>query len=529
MVKFLCLVFISVFFLSCRKEATTWFTDWQAPIINDTLDLKNLTNDSTLIINDGFYELQFKRKIASISPSLLLKIPDTLIEQKFAIALPSLTIQPGTSFVNDNKDHVFDLKDAKIKKARIKSGIIKLTVLNPLATETFFELELPSVTYDGLSVKKAMSVPAGSVANPSSRGLTIDLSGYWIEMTGSDGLSFNALPSKLKVATDINGSSVTLTNQDSTTIQIEMEALNFDYAQGYFGRYFYADTFKLESKLLKNSLTGSLDLPNLELKIDIENGIKVAAKANLIEVKNFNSETNYTTNLSHFQIGNPFIIENPTGTWGSLIPSKKSIVFDQNNSNIENFIENLGETTRIRFALDVNPWGNISGAWDEFFPESKLELTTAINMPLTIGFTDLQLMDTFAVSLSQDEEKTRIESGVLIVKIENGFPFEGSLDLYFMDEFTNLIHSYDIDTKITSSVFGKTNAKGIKTSYSEVKFEIPAELLVNLSQIKKVAVKMKLNSIDEQTSMNQKVAIPEGAFVWIKVQSALKLKNVLGK
>lgn len=518
---------VSCLLFSCRKEATTWFTYWQAPIINDTLDLKNLTNDSTLVVNNGFYELQFKRKIASISPALLLEIPDTIIEQKFAISIPSLTIAPGTSFVNDNKDHIFDLNDAKVKKARIKSGIINLQVLNPIATTTFFEIELPSVTYDNLSLKKSVSVSAGSTYNPTSKTLSIDLAGYWIDMRGSDGLSNNSLPSKLRVLTDSNGPSVTLTNMDSTTFKIEMKDLSFDYAQGYFGKYIHSDTFLFESKILKEVVTGGIDLSPLQLKFDIENGIKVPAKATIIEVKNFNSETNYTTNLSNPQIGSPFIIENPIGSWGTLVNSKKSIIFDENTSNIENFVENLGEKTTIRYALDVNPWGNISGGWDEFFPDSKLEVNTSINMPLNIGFNDLQLRDTFAFSLTQEEDKTSIESGSLTFKIENAFPLQGTLSIFFLNEFGALIKAYDVDNLISSSVSGQVNSNAVQTKKSEINFELPAELVAQASSIKKIAVNVKLNSLDIQNQVNQKVSIPENAFVWIKIQSKLKLKNVI--
>jgi hypothetical protein len=525
--KYLLLFLISLLFYSCRKEATTWFSDWQTPLINDTLDLKKLTNDSTLIVSNGAYYLQLKRKIASISPVSLLTIPDTLIEQKYAIAIPNITVPPGTSFVNNNKDFVFDMMDAKIKKARIKSGQINLQIENPIGVATIFELELPSVQFQNSPLKKAVTISSGSQSNPTKKTLSIDLAGYWIDFSGTSGFANNSLPSKLKVSTEISGPTVTITNKDTTTFKMEMKALKFDYAQGYFGKHNYLDTFIFDSKILKDMVTGAIDLPSLSLKFDIENSIKVPAKATILEIKNYNSETNYTTNLSHIQIGHPFIIENPTGSWNNLLPSKKSILFDQNTSNIENFVENLGEKTTIRYAIDVNPWGNISGGWDELFPDSKLDVTTSINMPLNIGLNDLQLVDTFDLSLSQEEGKTNIESGVLSFKLENGFPFQGNLSIYFMNESGVLIKAYDVANTITSSLFGQVNAAGVKTKKSEINFELPADLIAQLASIKKIAVKVKLNSIDNSTLQNTQVSIPENAFVWIKMQSKLKLKNVI--
>jgi hypothetical protein len=526
-VKFIYFLFLIIIFTSCRKEATYWYSDWQIPIINDTLDLKNLTNDSTLAVYNGYYQIEFKRKIATISPVELINVPDTTIEQKFAISIPSIALAPGSSFVNDNKDHVFDLKEAKLKKARIKSGKINLFVISPLATKTFFEIELPSVTIDNLNLKKEMSVEAGTQSNPSSQNASFDLSGYWIELTGTEGNSFNSLPSRIKVYTDPDGAQIQLTNLDSTTFRIEMKDLKFDYAQGYFGTYNVSDTFNFESEILKNNVVGEIDLPSLELKFDIENSIKVPAKATIFEVKNYNSETNYSTNLSHFQIGNPFIIESPTGSWSNLIPSQKSIVFNETTSNIENFIENLGEITTIRYALNVNPWGNISGGWDEFFPDSKMDVTTSISMPLSIGFNDLILLDTFNLALTQDEEKTNVESGLLTFKIENGFPFEGDLELFFLNEFNELIKSYVTNNKINTALSGSFNSQAIQTKYSEIDFNLPSELLDQIPSIKKIILKVKLNSINPTTMLNEQVNIPENAFIWVKVQSSLKLKNII--
>jgi hypothetical protein len=521
------LVFLLFSLFSCRKEATSWFTDWQVPLINDTLDLKNLTNDSTFSIQNGFYQLNFKRRIASLSPSELIKVPDTLIKQKFAIALPALSIPPGTSFVNDNKDHIFNFNDAKLKKARIKSGKIKLEVFNPIATKTIFEIELPSVTLNNKSLKENVTLDAGTRSNPSNKTIELDLSGYWIQMTGSNGVSSNALQSRLKVMTDPNGASVNLTNLDSTEFKINIQNLQFDYAQGYFGQYSFSDVFNFSSKFLKNNVTGSLDLPSIQLKFNIENSIKVPSTATIFEVKNYNSKTNKTVNLSHPQIGNPFIIENPIGSWNTLIPYKKTLEFDELNSNLENFLENLGEETSLSYNLMINPWGNISGGWDEFFPTSKLDVYTEINMPLNIGMYDLVLSDTFNVSFNQNDNKTSIESGKLIFKIENGFPFEGEMGLLFLNENSELIKSYEDKNIIFSSKTGVLNSENVQTKHSQIEFNLPNEVLSQLNSIKKIIVKIKLNSINDTSLMNEMVNIPANAFVWIKVQSAFKLKNVI--
>ncbi|MEY4992579.1 MAG: hypothetical protein RI948_1461, partial [Bacteroidota bacterium] len=44
-------VVIAAFFVSCKKDATRWQTEWLLPVLNDTLSLAHYYNDSTLSIN----------------------------------------------------------------------------------------------------------------------------------------------------------------------------------------------------------------------------------------------------------------------------------------------------------------------------------------------------------------------------------------------------------------------------------------------------------------------------------------------
>lgn len=525
MKNFVCFLWLSCFLFACRKEATSWNSKWIVPLFQDTLDLKNLTNDSTLTIQNGSYFLDLTRQIASIKPSEYVKIPDTLIEQKFAISISSLNIPPGTSFVNNNEDHIFDLEDTQLKKARIKQGKIFFEVFNPLATKTFFEIELPSVTFENQVIKKTLEVPSGSFQNPGFNQLEIDLSAYYVDLTGSNGSSFNALPSKLKVSTDPAGDYVVLKSTDSTKFKIKMEDIVLDYARGYFGTYKVSDSYSFVSEFLQKNVKGSVDLPKTHLDVIFENGIKVSSKASVEKLANMNSENESTILLNHPMIGNPFTIQSATGSWENLSISQKTFTFDENNSNIEQFVENLGETTNIDYELELNPWGNISGGWDEFFPNSSLDVFLKAQMPLNIGLNNFILSNTFDVNFNQDYQKTHINSGTLYVKLENAFPIEGQLELAFLDEFDQVIFTIANSDKIKSAVYGTLNAFGILSSKSNLEIVFPESLLSRLNEIKKMSASIKLNTPNAQTNQSEQISIPEHAFCKIKVQTSFNLEN----
>ena len=56
------------------------------------------------------------------------------------------------------------------------------------------------------------------------------MSGYDINLTGSDLTGFNALPSKITVKSDPAGGSVQLSSADSTVLIINFKGIEFDYA-----------------------------------------------------------------------------------------------------------------------------------------------------------------------------------------------------------------------------------------------------------------------------------------------------------
>lgn len=529
MLRLLTAIIISLAFLSCRKESTTWTTNWTLPLISDTLNLSHLTNDSTLAVQNGNYILDLSRRIAHISPSEYIKIPDTLIEQKFSIGISSLTVAPGTSFVNNNEDHVFELDGAELKKVRLKSGTISLTVHSPVATTTIFEIELPGVIQNGISLKREVYVPPGTSANPSNKSLSIDLSGYEMNLSGSNGNAFNALSSKLKVSSDPNGNSVILYGTDSTAFEIAMTNLKVDYARGYFGQHQVTDSYVFDSDFLKNDLSGNLDLPNMDLELRFENSIKVSAEAKLNQLTNTNSEDGSSVSLSHPSIGNPITIQGATGSWGTLNKTIKSITFDANNSNIEAFIENLGEQTQIDYALTLNPWGNTSGGWDELFPDSYFDIFCHAQMPLNLACDTLKIEK--EVPFLLDSSKTvQVNNGKIHLNVENAFPFQAELKLVFMDEAKNVIKTVNASSPIMSATSGDINSiVNILSKKTSLDIPFEADLLAQINLVKFIRLSITLNTPNPSTNYTEVVSIPANAFLKLNGNVNFELETSIGE
>jgi hypothetical protein len=517
-------LFLLALATSCRKEKTNWDSDWVVPVVNDTLSFKNLVNDSTLAVDAlGFYELDLTRTIIDFGIDKFIQIPDTTIIQDFNVPT-ALTVSPGFSIVNQIEEHTLDVDGIQLKKIRVSEGSIKLKVFNPIETIAFFTVQLPGVSKNGVPFVQNYQAPGGTVASPGITTAVLDLSGYDIDLTGTDGSAYNILQSKLQVTSDPNGPSVSINAQDVFKVQAEFKDVKIDYARGYFGNLSISDTTDYLLEPLANLTAGTIDLPWSDIQIEVINGLKVGAKATIALVKN----TNYTGNtvsLSAPQIGTPVFLDPATGSWSSLVNSTEILAFDHINSNVEQYLENLGKKHTLGYKIELNPWGNVSGGWNEIFPNSRLKVRIKAQMPLAVGADGLTLRDTFDFHVAQNQKTTHIESGELVLNAVNAIPLSADAVLFLMDDAGNIIHTVTGTSPVLSAKSGTVDpSDNLQKMSSEVSFVLTSAMILDLDLIKKIAVQVKLDTPNPQTGLNEMMNIPAGAFMSVKLKARFKLR-----
>ncbi len=521
------LLMICVFLLiSCRKEKAKWDTAWVAPIVNDTLNLTNLVNDSTLTVSSsGYYEVDLTRTLIDWGIENIVTIPDTSIEHTFVSVVPSLSVPPGFSFVNEVEEHELNVQDVQLKKIRVSSGTIEMKVFNPLPTKAFFTVQLPGVVKNGIEFQEQYAVLGGTTTNPGIQTATLDLSGYELDLTGDTGGEYNKLQSRLIISTDPVGPTVTLTDAQEFNVEAKFSGIKVDYARGYFGNKVVEESNELLIDFLSMVTSGSIDIPSPQLQLIITNGMKIAASATV----NGLSNTNYsgtTIDLSSSTIGTPLFIDPATGSWNTLTNSIKTISFTSSNSNLESYLENLGNKHTIDYRLELNPWGNVSGGWNEIFPSSRFKVQFNAQMPLAVGADGLTLRDTFDFKLKQNTDATHISSGELVLTANNAFPFSSKINLILLDENGVSLGQVNGNNDVASSVGGTANSSGLLVSTSEVVFSLPESLLSKLSEVKFVAVKAEFNTPDA-SGVNVQQSIPFGAFMAVKLKARMNVNVIL--
>lgn len=487
------IILIVVALSSCRKDGTSWDTDWVAPIINDSLLVSDLVNDSTLEVNsDNSIQVILDRDLIDLNLSDLVEIPDTTIIQDFTIGVPSLTLPPGTNFVDEVKEHDFALNDAALFTARLNSGKAIITVENPIPSKGIFNVELPGVTRDGAVFSQIEEVPAASNGVNGQSTFELDLRYYSLDMTGVNGDSYNKLRSKMTVKTDPDGPSVTITNQDKVKFNIRFENLNVDYAKGYFGTSTITDTTEVYLDALSNITGGSINLDEIDFDLTIANGIKVAAQGKITMLKSINFEDN-TVDLTHPEINQFLNLDPAQGFWTEHIPSERVLGFTSSNSNIAAFLENLGSKYKVGYEIKINPWGNTTNGNDEIFPSSRIKLNLNADFPLDVAMNDLTLQDTFKVDFTSDQRFLKVKGGQFVLTSENSFPYGGSVKLIMLDDNNELIETVTSSESLQVSEVN-LSSDGHIINKQVITFDIDNVLAERLAEIKNIILKVEMNS-----------------------------------
>jgi hypothetical protein len=521
-------LFLFLMLVACKKEDTTWNTDWVAPAVNDTLRLTSLFNDSTLIAGtSNSINVDLTRTILNIGLSDFLSIPDTTIKQNFNPTVNLNNVPPGYQFVNNIEEHNLNLDPIQLKKIHVSSGEIRVKVSNPIGTKAFFTIQLPGVTRNGAVFQQNYEVDAGTILNPGIAEEILDISNYDIDLRGEQELDYNILQSRLTIKTDPSGPAVSISSNNLFRFEATFSNLKIDYAKGYFGNQIFEEVSSFDIPYFNNITEGSITLPNTALQIIIENGMKLSLKGKISQASNTNVNGT-TVNLSSSQLNNTFYVSPATGVWNTLTPTFQQLNFDENNSNIKNYLENLGSTHQIGYQLQLNPWGNVSGGNDEIFPFSKIKLKVKAQLPLSLSANGLTLKDTFDLDLDQDNSKTHIESGTISMNATNAFPLSCDAVLYLMDTNNVILHTIVANSQISSAMLGALDTNdGLYKKKSKVDFVLSDAILKDINKIKKVMVEARFDTPNSSTGLSEMQSIPLGAFLAVKLNVKLNTKIIL--
>jgi hypothetical protein len=488
----LCLIFIVI---SCKKEKTSWTTDWNTPLVHGNLTVNDLAFGNTVSENsEGFASIFFDKSVFSFSLDTLIKLKDTTLLHKTYSSIPTLSLSPGTVINTPGIDQVYDLGEIELKRVIVKEGVLKLKIESPWQGKTTLKMTLPKTKdKNGNYFEKIYDIPAASQSNMVVIDDIIDIADFDFDLTGTDGNLINNITADILVTSAEEVNSFTITNTDTVYISMEFSGLIPKYSKGYLGEYKLSDTTTISIPQLKNITSGQLNLDSINLDLSVNNGFKLLSQATIHILKGNNTKSNTSVELTFPLLNTTLNINTASGGLYNYIPSVYNLPIHSGNSNVLPFMENLPDSIDIGYTIHINPYGNSSGGNDESFPNSIFDLKLNGDFPLNFGLNALTLVDTFDIDFTQNET-IQLDNGKIIIEYQNKFPVGAEAILLLLDETNTVLETITASSPIIAWQ-GNTSTDAIPEIQKTI-FTIPQSSIDNLTKSKRIQLQISFSTYE---------------------------------
>lgn len=505
---FLALLLIAV---SCEGlfKTPSWESEGLFPLLESEVDLFDRVNNNLFQVNDeGIFTLQYSQKLTELRLDTLARISDEIVENGFNLPFGTVIFAPGQLIIDDTNTTRFDLNNLRLTETILLEGKLALEVVSNIKEQLFIEYNLPSSEIGGnnFSFQSVLPASIGSVITIRD---TFQLNDIKLGLRGQAGNSFNRLPSTLRVFVDPNGSNVQLSAGDFVLIRTRI----LDAEPFYIKGEFLQQTLEIESNneeldIFGNLISGGFDLKEVEIALQISNGIGADLQAQVKNLSTTNETTGETVELISPLINGNINISRAKANGSDLSSLQKvqnTVAITQDNSNIDELIEIAPTSYRYGMRLRINPLGNISGSNDFFFLNENLNVRMLINIPMHINAQGLVIRDTAEFDFGNKEDNEawvgRVSDGFLNANIENYYPFDARLELKILDANKNELRTLTSPNYVAKAGNFSTDFEFISSEKSMIPMLLNTEIIDDLYEAKYMEVIFTMSTPDGVDAM----------------------------
>lgn len=488
------LLFFSLFF-SCKKESTSWDTQLLAPLVKTSLDINNLLTGSVVQANaDSSLKIVYQNNFYKLAMDTLFKIPDTTVFQPYAIPFQN-TFSPGQQVISNSlSETTYNLPGVELRTTIVKSGFVLYTIKSKIKGVTDFVYSIPCAKLNGMPFTINISVPAAVGNTPGVYSKTFDLSGYTIDLTGINSNKVNTIYTSLTASISPLGQPVLVMPTDSLIIDNTFHSIIPDYAKGYFGQ----NTFNIGPSmtnfaLFKSIVGGTINLQDVNFNLSINNPIGLDARVFINNLSSINTRTGTTIALSNSLVGSPININRASESGGNVFPTTANYPLTTANSNIKQMIENLPDKFGYSMQIISNPLGNISNSNDFIYADKLMTASMNMEIPLSLVANNLTLADTLALNISYNGTQS-IKSGTITLFVDNGFPFEASLQFYLLNNINATVDSLFANANTFDEAPINSNYRAIGQKLTKIVIPLSVNKMNLLYNTKKLKLQVKFNT-----------------------------------
>ncbi len=434
---------------------------------------------------------------------LRLSLKVTELEPEYATA-----VFPSQNLISESQEVTYNFGGPQVTFMKIRSGFVKMTVISTIEEEIVLNYSIPQSSYNGqpgTSLVKEVRVPPAPRGTQSVVDEMFSIANYEILYKGKDPAQppfTNTVYSELTARMESSGQERFISLSDSVRIVFGLVDIVPEFAIGDFGKKTFQINEREAIKAFKN-ITGTLSLEGVNMSLLLENAFGIEADVDVKTLTGINHRTGKSVALKHPDFNQTITLNrayNPP-----LTPIYRIMTFNESNSSLKPFIENLPDEMHSEFNIVSRPRGS-NNYTDFVFRESYLKATLRMNLPVHFGARGLTLVQKSDWNSSGNfDPEGRILSSNIYVQVLNDFPLNAQLQAYFLDEQDQVITTLFPDGFIPTIPSGFFGASAERTSYaSEV--ILKAELDANKITLIRNAVKIKfVATFDSPGSIRHKI------------------------
>lgn len=297
-----------------------------------------------------------------------------------------------------------------------KSGTIDLTVLNPHPEPIGMTFSIPESTLNGDIFSRYFEVGANVLFPPAF--FSYPLEGYVLRPE-DDSITFKY------DARFLSNDSIVL-----TTLLVDFVEPQFSYAEGFLGNGSFSiprDTIEVDFfRYFNNDGSVFFEEPRMILTVRNSFGFPVRAQ---FDVLNAVTKDGTVIPFSSTQLDDGVDFNYPSLT---QVGEEKTTVFtiDKDNSNIENIIGQPIVMFDYEADININP-DNDTSLVGFVTDSSDFYLDAEIELPLYGRVNGFVVNDTLALELGEYKKVEEVEFKLVV---ENGFPTDAEIQVYFVDD-----------------------------------------------------------------------------------------------
>lgn len=505
--KFLLLSAITILmvFSGCQKDrpSPSWQVDLLAPLLIDTVNISEVISGRLITVNpDHSVSFYFDELLYEVNADSLVKLPDTLFYLGFGMEwLPfDIYLPPGDTIIEEVFDWALDYESAglegiALETGIIRSGVIYFEMLNQSTGSVLSEFKINSAVLNETDTFYITeTVPAGEFILKS-----YDVSGYRLNLTGTEGDTVNVLNYFLGLYADPTiADTLVLTTSDAFSVNIYFEDLVIDYAKGNFG----TNTFTFgpevsDFNLFEDLNIGGFSMQDATVLLKIQNNYGVDGLIKLLEILSVNSESGEFATLEGDMMDSNLYVNAATQMGDGLqmvLPTENT--YDFSNTNFNDLVNIMPDQVSYTIQLLTNPTGDPNGRDHFLYYEEPIRVFIEVEVNQGILIQDLFTENIVAWN-GEGVSFDNVESGILTIVLDNGFPFSFNANIYLEDENQTIIDTLIFQNIIEAGLLDN-EFKVMQAIETRIPLTLTSDLRESIVQARFARYEMLINSAENE-------------------------------